>query len=127
MGEHTFVGEIKDRKGPIGFHNWIRFYYLEKSGELDYQGHVRKSSRSALLMAKIKWKGKTKLASFFVGTSPEFEMAVYTLAALTVPKVQKTSLKYKFKIDGEKYGLQLYVRTTGTNRNDFTKYRLETI
>ena len=36
--EHTFVGETK-ASGPIGFHNWIRFYLLEKEGKLNYKGY----------------------------------------------------------------------------------------
>ena len=45
--EHTFVGETKI-SGPIGFHNWIRFYLLEKAGELNYKGYVRRAERSAM-------------------------------------------------------------------------------
>lgn len=124
--EHTFVGETK-KSGPIGFHNWVRFYLLEKSGELDYQGHVRRSERSAMMQVQFEWEGDAKKSSFFIGTSPEFEIAVYTLAALTVPKVQKESLHYKFEVDGEKYGLQLYVATKDLGSGDATKFRLQTI
>ncbi|XP_015673136.2 LOW QUALITY PROTEIN: poly(U)-specific endoribonuclease, partial [Protobothrops mucrosquamatus] len=36
--EHVFVGEIKQGK-VSGFHNWIRFYLLEKQGVVDYFSH----------------------------------------------------------------------------------------
>ena len=36
--EHIFVGETRD--GDIlGFHNWLRFYQLEKAGYIDYRGY----------------------------------------------------------------------------------------
>jgi hypothetical protein len=37
--EHVFVGESKN--GEItGLHNWLQFYNLEKSNELDYRGYI---------------------------------------------------------------------------------------
>ena len=36
--EHIFVGESRD--GDIlGFHNWLRFYQLERAGYIDYRGY----------------------------------------------------------------------------------------
>ena len=39
--EHTFVGETKNSASgngtPMGFHNWLRLYQLESSGELNYR------------------------------------------------------------------------------------------
>lgn len=35
---HSLTGEIKGGK-VSGFHNWIRFYLLEKSGKLNYYSH----------------------------------------------------------------------------------------
>ena len=79
------------------------------------------------MQVQFEWEGDAKKSSFFIGTSPEFEIAVYTLAALTVPKVQKESLHYKFELDGEKYGLQLYVATKNFESGDASKFRLKTI
>jgi len=37
--EHVFVGESKN--GEIsGLHNWLQFYNLERSNELDYRGYI---------------------------------------------------------------------------------------
>ena len=38
--EHVFVGEFKKGIKVNGFHNWLRFYLLEKTGELNYFGYV---------------------------------------------------------------------------------------
>lgn len=38
--EHVFVGETRDKKEVIGFHNWIQFYLQEKAGNVDYQGYI---------------------------------------------------------------------------------------
>ena len=35
--EHIFVGESRDGE-VLGFHNWMRFYQLEKNGYIDYKG-----------------------------------------------------------------------------------------
>lgn len=39
--EHVFLSEIKKGK-VIGFHNWIYFGFMEKSGVLDYKGWLNK-------------------------------------------------------------------------------------
>ena len=38
--EHVFVGETRNSKAVIGFHNWIQFYLQEKAGNVDYQGYI---------------------------------------------------------------------------------------
>ena len=36
--EHIFVGESRDGE-ILGFHNWLRFYQLERNGLIDYRGY----------------------------------------------------------------------------------------
>mmetsp|Transcript_3736 Transcript_3736/g.10032 ORF Transcript_3736/g.10032 Transcript_3736/m.10032 type:complete len:480 (-) Transcript_3736:172-1611(-) len=88
--EHVFVGEIKDDK-VSGFHNWIYFYLEEKKGDLDYKGYIKPRSRSDaytdsddhILTLQFLWKGVEKsVGTSFVGVSPEFEMALYTMCFL---------------------------------------------
>jgi len=99
--EHVFIGEAKN--GEIsGMHSWVRFYYLEKGARnFDYKGFLVKrfvsSCQSYLirtqefwwfqkLMAAIKYSYGNFLkrsGSFLIGTSPEFDMALYTLCFLS--------------------------------------------
>jgi poly(U)-specific endoribonuclease len=89
--EHVFLGEIKN--GAVtGMHNWIQLYQEEQKGTLDYQGfikprrkpsiqgcHVEKNEQQ-LVTIQFEWNGALKnVSSSMIGTSPEFEMALYTL------------------------------------------------
>merc|ERR1719483_1646035 len=73
----------------IGMHNWIQFYLQEKAGNIDYHGYFRKSTEKddenlRLLAIQFDWKdikGKP-YCSCFVGSSPEFEIAAYTISLL---------------------------------------------
>lgn len=89
--EHVFVGEVRDNQ-VSGLHNWVRFYLEEKAGRIDYRGYLKpKSKTDALadsndhvLTIQFFWKGVEKvMGTSFIGTSPEFEMAVYSLCWLT--------------------------------------------
>ena len=52
--EHIFVGESRD--GDIlGFHNWMRFYQLEKNGYIDYKGFY-----VSLFVSNISYRMKEK-------------------------------------------------------------------
>lgn len=88
--EHVFVGEARDGQ-VTGFHNWIQFYLEEKHGKVDYRGYLKPKCKSFatansddhLLTLQFSWGGIEKFAgTFFVGTSPEFEMAVYSMCFL---------------------------------------------
>jgi poly(U)-specific endoribonuclease len=88
--EHVFVGEAKN--GDVsGFHNWIQFYLEEQKGALDYRGYIKPKSNSEasadsndyLLTLQFAWNGVEKfVGTSFVGVSPEFEMALYTMCFL---------------------------------------------
>jgi len=96
--EHVFVGELNDGK-VTGFHNWIQIFLEEKKGKLDYQGYIvpRKkdnhvaiaSETDQLIVIQFTWDvsptalhKKKDISTTFVGTSPEFELALYTLCFL---------------------------------------------
>lgn len=86
--EHVFVGETKSGNEIIGFHNWIQFYLQEKNNLLDYKGY--KAGRNDIpdhddhvLNLQFSWHSLVKpVGSAFIGTSPEFEMAIFTVVFL---------------------------------------------
>lgn len=87
--EHVFVGERRNSE-VSGFHNWIQFYLQEKSADVDYRGFFRRGTTEELethphlMTLQFIWKrnyGKG-LGSCFIGVSPEFEIAVFTLVHL---------------------------------------------
>ncbi|GAB4834660.1 hypothetical protein Ancab_032923 [Ancistrocladus abbreviatus] len=87
--EHVFVGEIKQcgEQEVSGFHNWLQFYLEEAKGRVDYQGYILPrrhgefpDSETQLLTVQFEWNGVLKsVSSTFIGVSPEFEVALYTL------------------------------------------------
>ncbi|CAM9589106.1 unnamed protein product [Ascophyllum nodosum] len=89
--EHVFVGEIKNRE-VTGLHNWIQMYLEEQKGQLDYLGYIYPRQRGyannpveteQLITVQFEWCGELKsVSSSFVGVSPEFELALYTMLFL---------------------------------------------
>ncbi|KAI3371446.1 hypothetical protein L3Q82_024038 [Scortum barcoo] len=86
--EHVFVGETKSGTEIIGFHNWIQFYLQETNNHLDYKGykardHDLPDQDDHVLNLQFSWHGLVKpVGSAFIGTSPEFEMALFTIVFL---------------------------------------------
>lgn len=84
--EHVFLAEVK--RGEIsGMHNWIFFSFEEAKRTADYLGYIRKldlGRKGSILKLHYKWSNITKpVGSMFVGTSPELEMALYTICFIT--------------------------------------------
>ncbi|XP_028934465.1 poly(U)-specific endoribonuclease-A-like [Ornithorhynchus anatinus] len=87
--EHVFVGETRRGQEVLGFHNWVQFYLQEKRGNVDYKGYVARQSKTRpdaedqVLSLQFGWKDLVKpVGSTFIGVSPEFEFAVFTVAFL---------------------------------------------
>ncbi|XP_013408427.1 poly(U)-specific endoribonuclease-like [Lingula anatina] len=98
--EHVMVGELKP-SSVTGFHNWFQFYQLEKTGSLTYSGF---RSSPQVLNVRLMWSGKSKpQASFFLGTSPEYDMAVYTVCALA-----RTNSRCPIILAGKSVPIQTY-------------------
>uniref|UniRef100_A0A1D1YXW8 Poly(U)-specific endoribonuclease-B n=1 Tax=Anthurium amnicola TaxID=1678845 RepID=A0A1D1YXW8_9ARAE len=84
--EHVFVGEVRDGEAKA-FHNWITFYFYEKVGKIDYEGFISNKKKneepdphSHVIEIRFSFEGAKKpFSTSFVGTSPEFELAMYTL------------------------------------------------
>lgn len=76
--EHVFVGET-DSTEVVGFHNWVQFHIQERERKLNYLGYVF-SKQPNTVGTHFKWNGKVKkLGSLMYGTSPEFDMAMFTV------------------------------------------------
>lgn len=133
--EHIFVGEGKYRTtsdekifGAIsGYHNWLKFYFDEKQ-KVNYLGYsydlkgVIGQENPYVVSAQIRWqdslKGNVtvelfkKRGCFFVGTSPECEIAMATVA------YYESLFNYKFVAEKRRtvindaiYDLMLYRNT----------------
>lgn len=90
--EHVFVGECKQGK-VTGCHNWLAFHQYELQRLVDYRGLIGQrreyddSSDDDVRLVTLNFvscDGESKdVSSMFLGTSPEFELALYTLAFMT--------------------------------------------
>lgn len=83
--EHVFLGEIKNNK-VSGLHNWIYFDREERNNRANYLGYLKKidlGDKGAILKYSFKFYNIHKpVGGMFIGTSPEFEMALYSVCFL---------------------------------------------
>ncbi|XP_044133961.1 poly(U)-specific endoribonuclease-A-like [Bufo gargarizans] len=113
--EHVFVGESKRGQEIMGLHNWVQFYLQEKRNNIDYKGFVARRYKSRpdeddqVLNLQFSWKDMVKpVGSSFIGVSPEFEVAVYTIVFLmSQEKITKEVVRV------EEYELQIVVNRHG--------------
>lgn len=100
--EHVFCGEIGDPDGDgrrqcAGLHSWIRVLEQEGKGNLNYYGFVPRRGRNAapvspndkVVTIQFAWDPNPsadpnvivtkELSTMLVGSSPEFEAALYSL------------------------------------------------
>ncbi|MEL6578132.1 MAG: endoribonuclease [Cyanobacteria bacterium J06621_12] len=137
--EHIFVGEgkydysaIADRKihgGISGYHSWIKFHLDEQQQKANYLGHNYSIEGDLgvdnpyVVTVQMQWRDREKHQNipielfkkrgcFFVGTSPECEIAMGTVAYF------ESLANYKFRqekraisINGANYNLALYRNT----------------
>nr|XP_013100634.1 unnamed protein product [Stomoxys calcitrans] len=80
--EHVFVNEVKNGT-IIGLHNWLYFADEEKAGRLDYKGYLNQldmGTKAKIMKVRFTHNGLNKpVNTLFVGTSPELELALYTV------------------------------------------------
>lgn len=113
--EHVFVGEIKD--GAVsGFHGWLMFYHEERAKRVNFCGVVvphrrgqpasKPTGKEPVLSVKFEWNGEMKpVSTILIGTTPEFELALYTMAYFS--KGEKIALE----LDG--YDVNVIVHRLG--------------
>ena len=135
--EHVFVGEGKaSNRGIGGYHSWVKFYLDEKNDRVDFKGFnydgSKKSSKAGsfnpyVATISMDWDimdmagniVKTlqkEIGGFFVGPSPELQIAIPTVAYFesTVGQfanVQNSSTKKLVELHGALYHLVLYKST----------------
>ncbi|XP_018610451.1 poly(U)-specific endoribonuclease-C-like isoform X2 [Scleropages formosus] len=112
--EHVFVGETKYGKELVGLHNWVQFYLQEKQHHVDYKGYKARDKDMPekddhILNLQFSWKGLVKpVGSAFVGVSPEFEVAAFTILFLTSKEKVTTAV-----VNLDEYQVELVVYRHG--------------
>lgn len=93
--EHVFVGETKQHQ-VSGYHNWIKFALDEADNQINYRGHFTQTCGSPPGVFSLSFRTKSGAlkpkGTIFIGTSPEFEMAIYTVAFLSGVSNQRVNL-----------------------------------
>ncbi|XP_014605934.1 PREDICTED: poly(U)-specific endoribonuclease homolog [Polistes canadensis] len=86
--ETVFLAEQFD-SDIIGLHNWIYYAMKEAEKKIDYLGYIKEltfGDKAAVLKIRSKLNGFVQpVTSIFVGTSPELEMALYTVCFFARP------------------------------------------
>lgn len=142
--EHVFVGEgsSKSSTGIGGYHYWLKFFLDEVNGRVDFKGYnyyksqqpeagsknpyvvtlsmdwVTNDSRNGLVVRSKDQGG------FFVGISPEGQMAIATVLyykSLKENTIFLAGTRLPCVINGHEYELVMYRETTqnGVNNNGF--------
>ncbi len=133
--EHVFVGEGKySRGGPgwgevSGYHNWVKFYQDESKGRVNFLGTqyklpgVSEVKNPHVVTLQMTWTLSNitgdpvaqifkERGGFFVGTSPECDIALGTVAYYE--SIQKLTVNERraATIQGGNYNLVIYRETT---------------
>ncbi|CAD6190499.1 unnamed protein product [Caenorhabditis auriculariae] len=79
--EHVFSGEWKG-SDVDGQHNWVRYYLLQKDGQMNYHGYYS-HDENLIGTFQYTWHNELKpKGGFFTGTSPAFDFSILTVCAL---------------------------------------------
>lgn len=112
--EHVFLNEVSNGT-MIGLHNWLYLYDQEKSGRLDYQGYIKKmdlGSKGEIAKVRLTFDKLTKPSnSLFIATSPELEIALYTVCFQLRPDTE-----CPLAVNGKKFTIKTFTfRYRGKN------------
>ncbi|KAK9892283.1 hypothetical protein WA026_019090 [Henosepilachna vigintioctopunctata] len=104
--EHVFLAEIKKNE-VSGLHNWLYFEKEESNQRANYLGYLKKidlGGKGAILKYTFNFHGINKpVGAMFIGTSPEFEMALYS--ACFILRADKIC---PLKLNGHRFGIRTY-------------------
>ncbi|XP_034952354.1 poly(U)-specific endoribonuclease homolog [Chelonus insularis] len=105
--EHVFLTEVKLGTEVSGLHNWIYFNAEEVKKRADYLGYIKKvdlGENAVILKLHAKFNGVDKpVTTMFIGTSPELEMALYTVCYFARP-----DSSCPVSLGGTKFNIQTY-------------------
>ncbi|XP_062565436.1 endoribonuclease CG2145-like [Armigeres subalbatus] len=112
--EHVFLNEVSNGT-MIGLHNWLYLYDQEKAGRLDYQGYIKKmdlGSKGEIAKVRLTFDKLTKPSnSLFIATSPELEIALYTVCFQLRPDTE-----CPLAVNGKKFTIKTFTfRYRGKN------------
>ncbi|XP_063973608.1 endoribonuclease CG2145-like isoform X2 [Diachasmimorpha longicaudata] len=86
--ETVFLAEQFDKE-IIGMHNWVYYAKQEAAKKLNYLGYIKQESlgdKGAIVKLRSTLNEIVQpVTTIFVGTSPELEMALYTMCFYTRP------------------------------------------
>ncbi|KAA0186112.1 hypothetical protein HAZT_HAZT001444 [Hyalella azteca] len=104
--EHSFVGELEG--GDVGgFHNWVSYEIEEAAGNTNYRGYIEYTDLGTsgyVFTNQFTWYDAEKpIGGYLIGTSPEYELAVYTLCFFARPNAQ-----CHVQTNGVEYFIQTY-------------------
>uniref|UniRef100_A0A0K0F3R8 Endoribonuclease n=1 Tax=Strongyloides venezuelensis TaxID=75913 RepID=A0A0K0F3R8_STRVS len=115
--EHVFSGEWKGSEID-GQHDWVRYYLLQKSGDINYHGY---DSHDSNLIGTFQYTWDSylkKIGGFFTDTSPSFDFSVLTVCAL----VHSGSSGCRFNLDGYPIYITSYTQECDGGRCLSTAY-----
>ncbi|XP_055549223.1 endoribonuclease CG2145-like [Wyeomyia smithii] len=112
--EHVFLNEVSNGT-MIGLHNWVYLYEQEKTGTLDYQGYIKKldlGNKGEIAKIRLTYNKLSKPSnSLFVATSPELEIALYTVCFQMRPDTE-----CPLAVNGKKFTIKTFTfRYRGKN------------
>ncbi|KAK5647732.1 hypothetical protein RI129_002624 [Pyrocoelia pectoralis] len=109
--EHIFLAEIKNSE-VSGFHNWIYFNDRELKNNVNYLGYFNNldfGNKGAIIKIHFTFQGHDKPeGSLFIGTSPEFEMALYSTCFLIRPDKE-----CQLQLGGKRFIIRTYTFNHG--------------
>ncbi|XP_039493373.1 poly(U)-specific endoribonuclease homolog [Drosophila santomea] len=95
--EHVFMAETRDQK-VLGLHNWLYFADQEQRGNVDYKGwlsHKEMGKHNQMVLGmRLTFHNLNKpVTGFFVGTSPELDMALFTACFLSTEEKEPCNIQ----------------------------------
>jgi len=104
--EHIFCGEVSDGDYE-GLHNWVGYYHLEEQlDEINYLGHYETLVLDDLSVLSFRFTRSGYLktdSTMFVGSSPEFDVAIMTMCFMTYPNTYCETMLDDTEVDVDSY------------------------